>query len=370
MTISFAQRHDPDDVACRELTSKISLLGALCLIVMDKLFPQAITGDRLAYRFKVSDKRKTLDPVLADLWTYGYASHTGDDNWRITDTGRQSITSIIASDATPLALAASTAAFLPAAQPALMQIVDNSPNLVDNSAGENLRTDLSSNRSMIDQNLDRSLIDQEEEERREKIAWLDRHAVTGDKRKLALASTCTAAHLDAWLTHWTREGKTSKGEPFRSKYGPLNYALTCSINGDIPPMPADDHASFPNASIGNPVPAPQPETFSEPEQPAAPPIIDHPSLSKPIGPVSTMTPVKVWQAAQGELQLQMTRVTFDTWVKRTSPVEYTNNTLTVAVPNDYTREWWDTRLKTTAQRIVTGIVGQHIDVRFTVWRSS
>lgn len=342
MTIPFATRHDPDDVACRELTSKVTLLGALCLIVMDKLFPHAITGDRLAYRFKVSDKRKTLDPVLADLWTYGYASHTGDDNWRITDNGRQAINSLIDSPA------ASMLALPSASQPAL-------PMTTAPASGDFLRQPASSiDRSMIDlSTLDRSLIDQEEEQLREKIAWLDRHAVTGDKRKQAIAArACTAALLQQHLDHWTREGRTARGDEFRNKYGPLNYAVTCAISGEQPPAVS---AVIPDA-------APLiPATQIEPPAPPAPlPVLDESN-------VEGLKPTQIWQAAQGELQLQMTHATYDTWVKRTAVAAWHDDTLVVAVPNDYTRDWWQQRLQTTVNRIVAGIVGRPIAVQFVTF---
>jgi chromosomal replication initiator protein len=76
---------------------------------------------------------------------------------------------------------------------------------------------------------------------------------------------------------------------------------------------------------------------------------------------------QIWQAAQGELQLQMTRATYDTWVKPTSVLSYEDGALAVAVPNAYTQEWWQSRLLTTVKRILTGIVGQSVDVRFVVW---
>ncbi len=76
---------------------------------------------------------------------------------------------------------------------------------------------------------------------------------------------------------------------------------------------------------------------------------------------------QIWQAAQGELQLQMTRATYDTWVKPTSVLSYEDGALAVAVPNAYTQEWWQSRLLTTVKRILTGIIGQSVDVRFVVW---
>ncbi len=345
MINQFTTRHDTDDVACRELTSKITLLGTLCLIVMHKLYPQAITADRLAYRFKVSDKRKTLDPVLADLWTYGYASHTGSDNWRITDIGQQAIISLIASsDASMLALPS-------AGQPSL-PMTSTATN-----SGDFLRQPSSSiDRSIIDQsNLDRSIIDQEKE-LREKIAWLDRHSVTGDKRKQAIAArACTAALLQQHLDHWTREGKTMGGEAFRNKYGPLNYAISCAINGH--PIPAnlredeDDLPSFPRASGGNPA--------AEPFEPDPAPIV------APL-PKADHETEQMWTAAQGELQLQMTRAAYDTWVKHTAAVSSDAHSLTVSVPNNYIRDWWQQHLQTTIDRIVTGIVRHPMTVKFTV----
>jgi chromosomal replication initiator protein len=76
---------------------------------------------------------------------------------------------------------------------------------------------------------------------------------------------------------------------------------------------------------------------------------------------------QIWQAAQGELQLQMTRATYDTWVKPTSVLSYEDGALALAVPNAYSQEWWQNRLLTTVKRILTGIVGQSVEVRFVVW---
>ncbi|MFN8597806.1 MAG: chromosomal replication initiator protein DnaA, partial [Anaerolineae bacterium] len=76
---------------------------------------------------------------------------------------------------------------------------------------------------------------------------------------------------------------------------------------------------------------------------------------------------QIWQAAQGELQLQMARATYDTWVKPTSVLSYEDGAFAIAVPNAYSQEWWQNRLTTTVKRILTGIVGHSVDVRFVVW---
>jgi chromosomal replication initiator protein len=75
---------------------------------------------------------------------------------------------------------------------------------------------------------------------------------------------------------------------------------------------------------------------------------------------------QIWQAAQGELQLQMTRATYDTWVKPTTVMSYANGELVIGTPNGYTQEWWQNRLLTTVRRILVGIVGHNLEVRFVV----
>jgi len=75
---------------------------------------------------------------------------------------------------------------------------------------------------------------------------------------------------------------------------------------------------------------------------------------------------RIWQAALGELSLQMTRPTFDTWLAHTSLVASDNHTLTIAVPNAFTKDWLEDRLLTTIQRTLLGIVGHSVEVKFVV----
>jgi hypothetical protein len=87
----------------------------------------------------------------------------------------------------------------------------------------------------------------------------------------------------------------------------------------------------------------------------SPPVVD-PSVTKPIGS-TRMTPLQVWQAAQGELQLQMTEATYDTWGKPTAVISV-NVTWKIGVPAQYAKEWRETRLLTTVKHVLHGIVGQ------------
>jgi chromosomal replication initiator protein len=80
-----------------------------------------------------------------------------------------------------------------------------------------------------------------------------------------------------------------------------------------------------------------------------------------------MKPNEIWQAALGELQLQMTRETFTTWLKPTRAISFEDGTLIIGVENAYVKDWLSNRLLTTIQRTVTSIVGRTVEIRFIVW---
>ncbi len=74
----------------------------------------------------------------------------------------------------------------------------------------------------------------------------------------------------------------------------------------------------------------------------------------------------IWHATLGELQLQMTKATFDTWVRPTHAINYVDGAMTVGVHSPYAKEWLENRLQTTIQRTVTGIVGHSVEVHYVV----
>ena len=76
---------------------------------------------------------------------------------------------------------------------------------------------------------------------------------------------------------------------------------------------------------------------------------------------------EAWQAALGELQLEMNRATYDTWVRPTSVLSYEDGRFAIAVPNAYAQEWLQGRLLSTVKRVLTGITGRSIEVKFVVW---
>ena len=75
----------------------------------------------------------------------------------------------------------------------------------------------------------------------------------------------------------------------------------------------------------------------------------------------------IWNAALGELELQMTRATFNTWVKPTTVISWQEDNFVLGAPNGYIKDWLENRLHTPIQRTLTGIVGQPVNVQFVVW---
>jgi len=79
-----------------------------------------------------------------------------------------------------------------------------------------------------------------------------------------------------------------------------------------------------------------------------------------------MNAEQAWQAALGELQLQLTKPTFDTWVKNTYVISWEDGTFLVGVHNGYAKDWLENRLLTTIKRTLSSIVGKTVEVRFVV----
>jgi hypothetical protein len=82
--------------------------------------------------------------------------------------------------------------------------------------------------------------------------------------------------------------------------------------------------------------------------------------------VVKFSPVKAWQAAVVNLELDMSRATFSTWVRPTHLVEFSDDTFVIGCINAYGRDWLEARLTTTLQRFLTGVLNRESKVRFVV----
>jgi len=80
-----------------------------------------------------------------------------------------------------------------------------------------------------------------------------------------------------------------------------------------------------------------------------------------------LSPDEVWRAALGELQLQLTGATFNTWLGRAHLVGYEGGTFTVGVHNAHAKDWLENRLRGMIVRSLVSVCGRAVDVRFVVW---
>lgn len=75
---------------------------------------------------------------------------------------------------------------------------------------------------------------------------------------------------------------------------------------------------------------------------------------------------QAWQSVLGQLQMEMPRASFDTWVRDTRPLSYHNGMLTIGVRNAYARDWLENRLASTVNRLLIGIMNASVAVSFIV----
>lgn len=80
-----------------------------------------------------------------------------------------------------------------------------------------------------------------------------------------------------------------------------------------------------------------------------------------------MNAQSAWQAAVGQLQMEMPKASFDTWVKSTEVVRYTDDTFVIGVQNAYARDWLENRLTSTICRILGGLMETPQKVEFIVF---
>lgn len=77
---------------------------------------------------------------------------------------------------------------------------------------------------------------------------------------------------------------------------------------------------------------------------------------------------QAWQAVLGQLQVDMPKSTYDTWVRDAELVAYEDGSFVVGVNNAYACDWLESRLKSTVTRLLTGMMNRTVEVRFVVWQ--
>ena len=79
-----------------------------------------------------------------------------------------------------------------------------------------------------------------------------------------------------------------------------------------------------------------------------------------------MNPQQAWQAALGQLQMDMSKAAYDTWVRNTELITYCDSCFKIGVQNAYARDWLASRLSDTVVRLLTGLMGSPQEISFIV----
>lgn len=91
-----------------------------------------------------------------------------------------------------------------------------------------------------------------------------------------------------------------------------------------------------------------------------------PSVLEPIN--GGMNARQAWESILGQLQMEMPRAHFNTWVRNAEAARFDGNTLYVAVRNGYARDWLESRLTATVNRLLIGVLNSSdITVQFVTY---
>ena len=82
--------------------------------------------------------------------------------------------------------------------------------------------------------------------------------------------------------------------------------------------------------------------------------------------MSESTAREVWRAVLGDLQLQLPRPTFETWLKPTEGVTYDDHVFEVEAPNSFAVEWLERRMYHALQKTLHKVSGREFELQLTV----
>lgn len=89
-----------------------------------------------------------------------------------------------------------------------------------------------------------------------------------------------------------------------------------------------------------------------------------PVLDAPLAADTHQTPRMMWEAALGQLRLEMPRNTFETWLQGARLIAYADHAFVIGVRDKHRKDWLENRLAGTVRRALSGLIGKPISVRF------
>ncbi|MFS8856365.1 DnaA/Hda family protein, partial [Synechococcus sp. H55.2] len=75
---------------------------------------------------------------------------------------------------------------------------------------------------------------------------------------------------------------------------------------------------------------------------------------------------QLWNEALGHLQVQLSRPTFEAWIKTARPESLVDNRLTISTPSEWARGWLQKHYASTITEVVQRVAGIPLQVEFSV----
>jgi chromosomal replication initiator protein len=79
-----------------------------------------------------------------------------------------------------------------------------------------------------------------------------------------------------------------------------------------------------------------------------------------------MTPDQIWQAAQEELRFQLSKPSYETWLKNASLVSQEKNAFRIGVPTKLAKDWLEDRYSAVIKETLSALVSGDVSVAFEV----
>jgi hypothetical protein len=187
-------------------------------------------------------------------------------------------------------------------------------------------------------------IDNEILEKRKTVLGLLDFLHDGERRKRAKQKHVTIAYAQAWRAWWERK-------EFGELTNPAGFANKNISQGHAPPGPQ--------------MPLPAGQLFGEELVPnGLVAEMDGQALTA-VG--LTLEDIQAWHATLSQLQLQMTRATFDSHLHNSTPLRREGEVLVIGIWCEQSREWVDKRLREPIGRAAAtnGLTQLHFEVPVT-----
>ncbi|WP_407306034.1 chromosomal replication initiator protein DnaA [Desulfosporosinus sp. SB140] len=83
-------------------------------------------------------------------------------------------------------------------------------------------------------------------------------------------------------------------------------------------------------------------------------------------PPQPISPQLLWQETLEKLKTELTRPSFETWLSSTQLLTIDGDTLVISVPNDFAKDWLESRYASLIRSSVQSVLGHSVSLRFII----